>query len=153
MTENDFSISQQPVHASEVRRRENPFRFARTTKTQECFSLKVGVGRNLFSWCHKSQIIFVLFLLPYTHIYQIQTSQFRRILKKVIRVVRKKRTPQQTYTFVIFPQRAAVFSPHHAEAGAVLVHAYRGKKPNHSKTECLIFFLRSMIFKQFPNEV
>lgn len=59
----------------------NPFRFARTTKTQECFSLKVGVGRNQFSWCHKPGIIFLLFLFPHRHTAQIQTFQFR-ILKR-----------------------------------------------------------------------
>lgn len=46
-------------------------------------------------------------------------------------MVRKKRISQQIYTFLILAHRAAVLSQHHAEAGAVLVHAFRGKKPNH----------------------
>lgn len=118
---------------------ENPFSFARTTKTQECFSLKVGVGRNWFSWCHKAPIIFVLLLFPYrhTHTSQTQTSQFRKILeKKVIRVVRKRRTSQPVHTFTILP-RKAVLIPHHAEAEAVPVHIYRGKKPNHVNNRVL----------------
>lgn len=35
----------------------------------------------------------------------------------------------------------------------LLVHAYRGNKPNHRKTECLIFLLSSMILKKNSNEV
>lgn len=46
-------------------------------------------------------------------------------------MVRKKRISQQTYTFLILAHRAAVLSRHHAKARAVLVHAFRGKKPNH----------------------
>lgn len=78
-------------------------------------------------------------LIPFptqTHTAQIQTFQFRRILgkkkkkKEVVRVMRKRRTSQSAYTFIIFPQRE-VLIPHHTEAAAVPVHIYRGKKLNH----------------------
>lgn len=112
----------------------NPFRFARTTKTEECFSLKVGEGRNQFSWCHKPGIIFLLFLFPHRHTQPkskpSNLGEFWRKKKKVVRVMRKRRTSQSAYTFIIFPQRV-VLIPHHTEAAAVPVHIYRGKKLNH----------------------
>lgn len=67
---------------------------------------------------------------------QIQTSQFRRTLKEVVRVIRKRRTSQPVHIFIILPQKA-VLIPHHAEAEAVPVHIYRGKKPNHVNNEAL----------------
>lgn len=108
----------------------NPFKFARTTKTQECFSLKVGVGRNLFSWCHKPGIIFLLFLFPHRHTAQIQTFQFRRILeKKLVRTIRKRRTSQSAYIFIIFSQRV-VLIPHYRGRSYTCSHLQR-KKLNH----------------------
>lgn len=111
----------------------NPFRFARTTKTEECFSLKVGEGRNRFSWCHKPGIIFLLFLFPHRHT---QPKSKPSNLGEFWKEKKKKRSGQgdeekEDFSVSIYfhhlPAKSSSYSTSHRGSSCTCSHLQRKK--------------------------
>lgn len=113
--------------------RENPFRSAKTTKNQECFSLKVEVEGISFTGA-TSHKLFLSFSFCHTDTcIKNSNSNIQENFEKSNQDGEEEEESNLHFPY-FSSQGAAALSQYHAEAGAVLVHALWGKNPNHKSS-------------------